>query len=78
MKYLHRAFSEHPASVGENYWQHLLSALSFSGAMAVGCIACLVHAVFPFLFKQTGKGVIESLYQKMVTYRHRKHEPIEA
>ena len=78
MNYLYRAFSEHPASVGENYWQHLLSALSFSGVMAIGSVACFVHALFPFLFKQTGKGMIERLYQKMVTCRHRTQDAVDA
>jgi len=66
---LHRLFTEHPASVGETYWGHLLRACWFSGKMFVGAGACLVHAIFPFLLVKTGSQAITQLYSQMVTHR---------
>lgn len=59
------AFTEHPRSVGESYWQHMGVALSVAGAMALGALACLVHAVFPFLCKRTGSDVILALHARV-------------
>jgi hypothetical protein len=66
---LHRLFTEHPASVGETYWGHLLRAAWFSGRMAFGAVACLIHAIFPFLFVKTGSQLITQLHTAMVTHR---------
>ncbi len=73
------SFTEHPASVGESYWQHLGVATGFGVSMIVGGLACLVHAVFPFLFLRTGSATITRLHQQMVVSRTRQGaSPIEA
>jgi hypothetical protein len=59
------AFTEHPRSVGESYWQHMGVALSFAGAMALGAAASLVHAVFPFLCTRTGSEIIRALNARL-------------
>lgn len=64
-------FTEHPATVGETYLQHLHSALTFAMHMALGCLACTVHAFLPFLFEKTGSGKIAMLYDRMITNRSR-------
>lgn len=66
---LHRLFTEHPASVGETYWDHLLRASWFGGKMLLAAGACLIHAIFPFLFVKTGSQAITRLYSEMVTHR---------
>ena len=66
---LQRLFTEHPASVGETYWQHLLRACWFAGRMLLGAAACFVHALCPFLFVKTGSGIITQLHSAMVTHR---------
>jgi putative acetyltransferase len=66
---MHVSFTEHPASVGENYLQHLRHAAGFAVRMIAGGVAVLVHAVLPFLFVGTGSGVITKLYSRMVTNR---------
>jgi uncharacterized protein DUF6356 len=63
------SFTEHPASVGENYFEHLRHAAGFACSMISGGFAVLVHAVLPFLFTKTGSGVIASLHTRMVTHR---------
>ena len=69
-----KIFTQHPASVGENYLQHMGSALSFALPLLGAFLACLVHALLPFLFEKTGSRLIVRLHERMVTNRHR-HGP---
>jgi hypothetical protein len=64
-----RAFTEHPASVGESYTEHLFRAACFGTRMIFGGIACLVHGVLPFLFVRTGSRAIAELNDRMVVNR---------
>ncbi len=72
------AFTEHPASVGESYFQHMGMAFGFGGKMFLAGIACMLHAVFPFLFVCTGRKCVEKLHQQMVTHRDRRNCASEA
>ena len=64
-----KLFTEHPASVGESYFAHMGRALYFSGRMALGAIACCIHALLPFLFVRTGSRTIAELHDCMVVNR---------
>jgi hypothetical protein len=64
-------FTRHPASVGETYTEHLCMAGSFGWRMVIGGLACLVHAVFPFLFEYTASNHIRVLHEQMVQKRRR-------
>jgi hypothetical protein len=64
-----RAFTDHPASVGESYTQHLFRAVYFGVRMVFAGIACLVHGVLPFLFVRTGSRAIAELNDRMVANR---------
>ena len=66
-----KLFTEHPNSVGETYFEHMASAVSFSARMFVGAICCLLHAVFPFICVRTGSGIIADLHDRMITNRAR-------
>jgi hypothetical protein len=66
------SFTAHPATVGETYWQHLRAATGFSLRLIGAGTACLVHAVFPFLFVKTGSNAIDELHRRMVTHRARR------
>jgi hypothetical protein len=74
-------FSEHPASVGETYCEHLRQATSFGFRMVVGGTACLLHGIFPFLFVKTGSAAVDTLHDRMVVNRARrmgqKHAPTD-
>lgn len=72
-----KAFTEHPASVGESYWQHFRHASGFGGRMIVAGFACLLHAVFPFLFVKTGSKQINHLHKRMITNRSSIPEMID-
>ncbi len=68
---IRRLFTEHPRSVDESYFEHLLAALGFSGRLALAALACLIHALLPFLFVKTGSAMITALHDRMVTNRRR-------
>lgn len=71
MQYLKRLFMEHPASVGENYSQHLGSAWYFAWQMSLGAGACLLHGIFPFLFETSASQRIGHLHDRMIMNRSR-------
>jgi len=64
-----RLFTEHPASVGETYIEHLLRAAGFGMRLLLAGLACLVHSVLPFLFVRTGSEAISELHTQMMTRR---------
>lgn len=71
---IRRLFTEHPASVGETYFEHLGAASGFALRMFGGAVACFLHALFPFAFKRTGSECITTLYDRMVANRRRAAE----
>ena len=71
-----RSFTEHPASVGESYGEHLGRATCFGLRMMFAGLACLVHGVLPFLFERTGSRAIAELNERMVVNRRRVCTPI--
>lgn len=64
-------FTDHPASVGESYTEHLLHAGGFGFRMVAGGLACILHGLLPFLFVKTGSRQISALHHRMVTHRTR-------
>ena len=68
---IRRLFTEHPNSVDESYFEHLLAALSFSTRLFLAALACLIHALLPFLFVKTGSAMITDLHDRMVANRRR-------
>jgi len=72
MEKLIESFTAHPAAVGEGYLEHMGVALSFGVALLVAGLACLVHAVFPFLFTTTARIAITDLHRRIVTHRDRR------
>lgn len=69
-----RAFTQHPETVGETYFEHLGSAWGFASTMFVGAMACLLHGLFPFAFQSSGSRRIRELHDRMVVHRTAKAE----
>lgn len=69
------SFTDHPHEVGETYGEHFAVASSFGGAMLLGGLACMVHAVLPFLCTSTGSRTIRRLHDRMVVNRARAAGP---
>lgn len=65
-------FTEHPATVGETYGEHMGNALSFGIELILAGFACLLHGAFPFLFEKTGSNAVRRLYKRMVTHRDKR------
>lgn len=59
-------FSKHPNSVGETYFQHLGFAFAFGANMIIGGFACMIHAIFPFWFEQTGSDYLLKLTKNFI------------
>ena len=70
------SFTDHPASVGESYGEHMGHAVCFGLRMVFAGLACLVHGVLPFLFVRTGSRAISELNERMITNRRRATPPI--
>jgi len=64
-----RPFTDHPASVGESYTQHMGQAVCFGSRMVFAGLACLIHGVLPFLFVRTGSRAIAELNDRMISRR---------
>jgi hypothetical protein len=62
---LPRCFTDHPASVGETYGEHMQVALSFAVPLTKAAAAAYMHALFPFLFTTTASGIVKGLYDRM-------------
>lgn len=59
-------FTKHPHQIGETYFEHLKFASVFGAHMFLGGLACLIHAIFPFIFQKTGSNVLIHLTQNFV------------
>lgn len=71
------SFQEHPASVGESYTEHMITAFGFGGRMLLGGLACIIHGFLPFLCTSTGSRTIAALHNRMVVDRNSKAMPSE-
>jgi len=65
-----KKLTKHLDDINETYFQHMAHALRFSGNMALGSLACLIHAIFPFLCVKTGSQIITDMQRDMVTHRN--------
>ena len=67
-----KAFTEHPESVGETYFQHMRTSFGFGAHMLLAGTGCILHGLFPFLCVKTGSNTIIKLHRKMVTHRDKR------
>jgi hypothetical protein len=71
---IQRLFTQHPESVGESYGEHLVRASVFGGRMVVAGIACMLHALLPFVFVRTGSVAVEELHAQMQAVKGRGNQ----
>ena len=55
-----RIFLDHPRSLDENFYQHMVCALSFALALLLAGVAVLVHAFIPCMFQKTASTLLQS------------------
>ena len=72
-----KLFLDHPRTVDETYFEHLLVAGYFGVTMLAAGLACLVHALIPGAFTKTGSQAVRHLHDRMVANRQR-HPAAEA
>lgn len=63
LKWLKKLFTEHPASVGNTYLQHMAFSLylGFQGLMIF--LAATIHSIFPFVFQTTTTRLNLKIYE---------------
>jgi len=66
-------FKDHPASVGESYFEHMGVAFGFAARLLAAALACFVHGLLPFLFSKTGSSAVKRLHHEMITGRSAQH-----
>lgn len=76
MAKLKTLFTEHPSDVGESYVEHMGVAATFGWRMVLGGLACLVHAVLPFLFVRTASRTIGELHGRMTSGRRQQRPSV--
>jgi hypothetical protein len=64
-------FKDHPASVGESYFEHMGVAFGFATRLLAAAFACFVHGLLPFVFTKTGSNAVKRLHDEMLTPRRR-------
>jgi hypothetical protein len=60
-----RLFLDHPRSVDESYFEHLLFAGGFALRLLGAGVAALVHAMIPCLFEKTASQMITQMHDKI-------------
>ncbi len=54
-------FTEHPKSIGESYFKHMIHALTYFIKLFFITFITLIHAFFPFLFVNTASNMIKKI-----------------
>lgn len=58
-------FLDYPRRAGETYLKHFAFAVSVGGVMLLGGVACLIHALAPWLFETTGSRAVWRVQAKI-------------
>jgi hypothetical protein len=61
MNKLFKLFSDHPKSVNESYLRHMAAAGYYGFKMIFAGFACVVHAVFPFIFESSASDCAKEI-----------------
>ena len=59
--------TSHPASVGETYGQHFVSASGFGLRLLWAGGACLIHALLPCFLQRTASAIVCSLHGRLAS-----------
>ena len=62
---LQRIFTDHPRSLGETYFEHQRTALSFSWGLIAAGLAAGVHGIFPCFFETTASRAIRRMHDRL-------------
>ena len=62
---INKVFFDHPASVEENYFEHMIFAGRFALTLLGAAGAALVHAIIPCLFEKTASNLIRKMHARI-------------
>ena len=62
-------FTDHPHAVGETYSEHAVHAGGFGLQLVAAGLACLTHAIFPWLFEDYASRKVKGLHATMTSRR---------
>ena len=65
MRIVSKLFLDHPATVEEGYFEHMVFAGRFSMMLMGAAVAALIHAIVPCLFEKTAGNLIREMHHKM-------------
>ena len=57
--------TDHPASVGQTYFEHFRFAIKVSTNLLKAFSACLIHAIYPPVHKNTASATIAELHNRI-------------
>ena len=57
--------TDHPASVGQTYFEHFKFAVKVSKSLLKAFSACLIHAIYPPVHKNTASATIAELHNRI-------------
>lgn len=72
---MNNIFTKHPHSVNETYVEHMKIALKYGIKMVLGGIACMIHAIFPFLFETTATSVAQEVVDHVEQRKNMPEKP---
>ena len=58
MRSMKSIFHDHPAKVGESYFEHLIFAFGFGWRLIKAGVAAMVHGVIPAVHETTASSVV--------------------
>ena len=61
MNKIKKLFTEHPHSMDETYFEHLICAASYGLRMIFAGFAAIIHSIFPFLFETTASDLAKEI-----------------
>lgn len=62
-------FTEHPAKVGESYFQHMAFAFAFSARLFKAAFAAALHGVVPAACETTASAAVIALHDEIAARR---------
>lgn len=71
MSILKQVFHDHPAKVGEGYFDHMAFAFGFSARLFRAAIAAFVHGVVPCLHETTASSEVMAMHTEIRDRRAR-------
>jgi len=78
MSKIKKLFTDHPSSVGETYFEHLVCAAGYGFRMIFAGFACLMHSIFPFLFLTTASDLAREITGDVESRKSECNSPKQA